>query len=547
MKIKKLKFKNFRSYGHIEQVIEFNDIGSLIAVIGESGSGKTIIKEVFEYVFFGKARSRRNPDKWALSKNLPNRRNKDLKASMEVLVKGKILKIERGMSPRVFNVSYNDKIIDDNIQVMIERIIGINADAYQSFISFSQGDVLNFISLTKNEKDNIINKLFNYEYILNLSKKLQDISHHNGLEKQKKVLEKTQLEKELQKSEKKIETIDKNKDKIDSSKINQNKTEYEDLNKRQSEIETLEEKLSKKNNEALKKYYEFQTVLSNIKEKLSLYDKGICPYCNSELKDAEDIKKELDEKAKKASESFDKIEDILKDIKKQSTKTLTDKKDITQKINEILVDTKTIKNTIELQKKIALVNHDEILKDIDSFKSNITDIDGHIKKHNLKNIIYDDINSMLSLDGELKREVLKKALPKINELIKKFVKELDFEYDIEVKDNLKIELCQYGVKVDTDDPSDGEIKRSNLIIMFAFMSYSAFNSKINFMFLDELLEGLDLKSTKKMLDTLKHVSSDMNINMFLICHKLQDLSQFDKVISVEKNFFSSLSTIENNI
>jgi DNA repair exonuclease SbcCD ATPase subunit len=548
--IKKLKFKNFRSYGHIEQVIKFKDIGSLIAVIGESGSGKTVIKEVFEYVYFGKVRSRRKPEKWALAKNLPNRRNKDLKASVESVVNGKILKIERGMSPNVFNVTYNNKVIDDNKQVMIERIIGLNSDTYQSFISFSQGDVLNFISLTKGEKDNIINKLLNLKFyfnILNLSKKIQDVSHHNSLEKQKKSVEKNQLEKELQKSERKIATIENNKDKVDSSKIDQNKETYTNLNSKQTDIIKVEEELSKKNNDALKKYYEFQTIISNIKEKLELYNKGVCPYCSSELKDAENIKIELDKKALEVNESFKVVEDLLKDIKQKTLESCNEKRDLTQQINEILVDTKTIKNTIELQKKIALVNNDEILQDIDSFKTNITDIDSHIKKHTLKNIIYEDINSMLSLDGELKKEVLRKALPNINDLIKKFVKELDFEYDIEVLDTLKVEILQYNVKIDSDDPSDGEIKRANLIIMFAFMTYSAFNSKINFMFLDELLEGLDLKSTKKMLDTLKHVSYDMNINMFLICHKLQDLSQFDKIIKVEKNFFSSLSVVENNI
>lgn len=542
MRILTIKFRNFRSYGHIEQVLEFDENGGLIAVDGESGSGKTVIKEVFEYLFFGKVRSRRNPEKWGKLKSLPNRRNKDLKASIEVEIRGKILTIQRGMNPGIFKVVYNNKEIDDNKQIMIERLIGIDADTYQSFISFSQGDVLNFINLTKSAKDDVINKLFNYEYVVGLSKKLTDLSHHNGLEKSKKLVEKEQLIKSLKKAEKKIEVINQHQGEVDSDKISKNKTEHTNLTQQQQDLDALELTLSNQNNEALKKYYEFQASIGEIKKKLDLYDTGVCPYCNSELKNAESIKEDLDKKAKEAQESFDEIEKTLEKIKQESNKLRLDKADLTKKINDILVDTRTIKNTIEIKKKIALVNHEEILKDIDSFKENISEMDKHIKNHDLKNLIYSDLNEMLSAEGELKREVLRKALPKVNDLIKRFVKELDFEYDLEVQDNLRVDIFQLGAKIDNDEPSNGEIKRANLIIMFAFMSYSAFNSKINFMFLDELLEGLDQNSTRKMLKTLKHVSSDMSINLFLICHKLQDFSLFDRVIKVEKNFFSSLST-----
>jgi DNA repair exonuclease SbcCD ATPase subunit len=536
-----LKFKNFRSYGHIEQVIKFDEKGGLIAVDGESGSGKTVIKEVFEYLFFGKVRSRRNPEKWGKLKSLPNRRNRDLKASIEVDIRGKILKIERGMNPGRFKVTYNNKEIDDNKQIMIERLIGIDADTYQSFISFSQGDVLNFINLTKSAKDNVINKLFNYEYVMGLSKKLMDLAHHNAQDKQKKVLEKNQLLKDLKKSEKKIEVIDKHKGDVDTEKISKNKAKHADLTQQQKELEQLEKDLSDQNNEALKKYYDFNSKVGDIKKKLNLYDKGICPYCNSELKNSEAIKRDLEKKHEETEDAFIKMEETLQQIKTKTQSLSLKKHDLNQKINDILVDTRTIKNTIEVKKKIALVNHEEILKDIDSFKENISAMDKHIKNHDLKNMIYTDINEMLSAEGELKRQVLKKALPKVNDLIKKFVKELDFEYDIEVQDNLRVDVSQFDVKIDNDELSNGETKRANLIIMFAFMAYSAFNSKINFMFLDELLEGLDQKSTKKMLNTLKHVSSDMNINLFLICHKLQDFSAFDRIIKVEKSFFSSLS------
>lgn len=547
MRIQNIKFRNFRSYGHIDQTIDFDDNGNLIGIVGESGSGKSIVKEVFEYVLFGKVRSRRKPEKYGNLKNLPNRRNKALKTSITIKSKDKVLLIERGMSPNIFKVTYNNKEIEDNKQIIIERLIGINSDIYQSFISFGQNDVLNFISLSKKAKDDIINKLFNYDYILSLSDKINTIAHVNNTEKNKKTIEKQLLTKSLNVNEKKLNVIKDNKISIDSNKIDSNKNTYLELTKNSEAFDKSLKILSNKNNEALKKYYDFKSNIDDLKSKISLYDSGVCPYCKNTLKDSENIKKDLEEKSNKAIKMFEDVEIELNTIKSRIKDNEANKTTLNKKINDILIDTKTIKNTIDLQKKIALLNQDDISKDINTFKDNINCIDKDIKQHTLKNIIYSDLNNILSLDGALKKEVLRKALPKINNLIEKYVKDLDFEYDIEVLDTLKVSISQYGAIVDNDDPSNGEIKRANLIIMFAFMTYSAFNSKINFMFLDELLEGLDLNSTYKMIKTLKHVSKDMNINLFLIVHKLQDLSQFDSVINVEKSFFSSLSTLKNNI
>lgn len=545
MKVLKIKFKNFRSYGNSEQLIELDNESSLIAIDGESGSGKTIIKEVFEYSFFGKVVSRRNPEKTSKLKNLPNRRNKNLITYIEIEINNKILSIERGMSPNIFKVIFNHKEIEDNKQIIIERLIGLDSNTYQSFISFSQSDILNFISLTKSSKDNIINKLFNYEYIIGLSKKIQILSHSNNEEKYKLLLEKNQLIKDLKKSENKIDIIEKNKNEVDISKIEDNKKSYESLKNNNDLFETKETEITKKYDEALKRYYEFKSSISNINEKMSLYEKGVCPYCKNELKEKEVIKKDLEEKYEETIKAYNEVEILIKKLKDETLDIKGKKNIINKQINEILIDTKTIKNTINIQKKIALIDSNDILEDIKSFEDNINETNNKIEELEQKDTIYSDINSMISLDGDLKKEVLKKALPKVNQLINKYVTELDFEYDLEVLNNLKVNISQYGVIIDNDDPSNGEIKRANLIIMFAFMTYSALNNKINFMFLDELLEGLDIKSTNKILKTLKHVSSNMNINMFLICHKLQDFSQFDKIIKVEKNYFSTLSITKN--
>ena len=53
-KLKKMSFRNFKSYSNILTEISFEDTSSLNLIVGENGTGKTSIAECATYLLYGK-------------------------------------------------------------------------------------------------------------------------------------------------------------------------------------------------------------------------------------------------------------------------------------------------------------------------------------------------------------------------------------------------------------------------------------------------------------------------------------------------------------
>ena len=55
MRIITVKFKNFKSYGNVYHTINFDNLdSSIVMILGENGAGKSTIKDVIDFGFFGK-------------------------------------------------------------------------------------------------------------------------------------------------------------------------------------------------------------------------------------------------------------------------------------------------------------------------------------------------------------------------------------------------------------------------------------------------------------------------------------------------------------
>ena len=54
MRLKKVSWKNFKSYSNIMTELDFSDISSLNLIIGVNGTGKSSIAECITYLMYGK-------------------------------------------------------------------------------------------------------------------------------------------------------------------------------------------------------------------------------------------------------------------------------------------------------------------------------------------------------------------------------------------------------------------------------------------------------------------------------------------------------------
>ena len=77
MKLKKMSFKNFKSYSNIMTEISFGDTSSLNLIVGENGTGKTSIAECATYLLYGKLENFTAAD-------IPNRINKAFYGKIEL-------------------------------------------------------------------------------------------------------------------------------------------------------------------------------------------------------------------------------------------------------------------------------------------------------------------------------------------------------------------------------------------------------------------------------------------------------------------------------
>ena len=107
MKIKKLKFKNFLSYGNRFQELNFENEWGVYLLNGVSGSGKSSIRYALQYGLYGKL------DKLNLD-DIPNRINKNLEVEIELDINGKLVNINRNLQPKKFEMFINNSKYDKN-------------------------------------------------------------------------------------------------------------------------------------------------------------------------------------------------------------------------------------------------------------------------------------------------------------------------------------------------------------------------------------------------------------------------------------------------
>ena len=183
MIISEITIKNFKSFGNNEQTLKLNtNKGELILLAGSNGNGKSSLIESFEYILYGADKSGKTK-KWATLSTLPNRINGELFPKIIFTSGGTEVKIERGDDPAVLKLTengvLNERAGKTNINDLIEKYIGFDVETFKSFISMSVNHFKNFISLSNEEKQILLDKLFNLEVINLLNSILKDLNKSN--------------------------------------------------------------------------------------------------------------------------------------------------------------------------------------------------------------------------------------------------------------------------------------------------------------------------------------------------------------------------------
>ena len=136
-------------------------------------------------------------------------------------------------------------------------------------------------------------------------------------------------------------------------------------------------------------------------------------------------------------------------------------------------------------------------------------------------------------DEGIKRVIFDNVLPTVNGSIEKLVEKLEYKYPFSFDDKFDPKVTYMGMEIDTSAISAGEDKKMDIIVILSMIELIKLkHPDVNFMFLDEIFNSLDVKSIGKVVQILREYMLRFGMSIFVISHTPVPMEYFDKVIEV---------------
>lgn len=562
MLIKNITLKNFKSFGNNEQTLELNtERGELILLVGQNGNGKSSLIESIDYCLYGKVRGKKK--KWVTQGTLANRINNEMLTKIQFISKGTEVEIQRGLNPSTLNLLENgitnDKAGKSNLEDKIQKYIGLDIETFKSFISMSINDFKNFISLSSEEKQLLLDKLFNLEVINILNSILKDINKENKLQLTRLDSEIRTLEDSISSIRRSIETAVKKEKENKQVEIDQikeemtsKKEEYQTIKTKIDKIAVKEKELTSEIDKEKKEYITIQNEIKNVQKQIDLYELGKCPTCQSDLSDSIHIefKDSLIEKRDSLEALRVELESNIKNIKERQNKLTSISNETTKLYTDITYLLRNLKSKLDqLQKQQDSVEEDDTTDNTIEFKKTITELSGRktISEENTalckdKELYYKELSKIFSEDG-VKKSIISSIIKPINFFISENIKQMNLPFEVILDDTFTATIRVLSNEIEHDSLSSGETRKINLAILVAYLKLIRTKRQINVLFLDEVFSSIDIDGVNDVIDLFKNFANDYNINIFLVHHSMLDQELFDRVLRINKNIFSSIEEV----
>jgi DNA repair exonuclease SbcCD ATPase subunit len=569
LEFESIGIKNFLSYGNNWTSFDFKK--GIYRLSGLNGHGKsTIPTDAINFALFGRPYRK---IKLGQLVNTINRKNLEVYLNFR---KGEdTYRIERGLKPDYFRIFKNDDIVPVSSskrgyqELLEEDILHFNENLANQIMIKSLTKNISFMTLVKAEKraiienlldielfsvigKNIKNKLDVLEFTLSTVKK--DIDNLELLIEQELLnLEQLRIiQKKIEdESSRKVEEIHSQIAEMNAlnekyilalTKIATNKERKADL---QRKVAATKEQIRATRD----KQAELQADINMAQKKIKLFQGtcGDCPKIDAMIKscDTSDIGAQIER-------MNDEVVEFRQDIAQKEASI--------SKIDVILANEKFCRSGIEtnnrriedLEKNLVIEVTKEILVDETKLKKHQKNKKTYEKQYNeLANQRkhYQILKSLYSDDG-IKAFIIKKYLPHINKLLntylRKFNTDIIFNFD---QDFNEVVLSKYKEAFSYFSFSEGQKKRIDLAVLFAFINFAMFKNKksnTNLLILDEILSGLDVEGKNRLHELLKEYRDSQNKCIITISHDSDlDIDNFDHVykVAIEKGF-SKLEKLE---
>ena len=568
---KSIRWKNFLSTGNAFSEIRL-DASPATLIVGANGAGKSTFLDAMCYALFNK------PFRKITISQLVNAVNeKDLLVELEFTIGSREYMVRRGRKPNVFEIYLNDTKTKEEASTLEQQkyleqsILGLNYKSFTQVVVLGSSCFVPFMQLTPPNRREVIEDLLDIrifstmngilkERCKGIRENIREVEYQfdlakNKVETQQALIEHlkeqsnantTRRKAEIKTVEKEIQdiTIVVDKD-LDLSKLyEESLVDYQNVDASLSQLRIYESRFKDKQ-KAFKKEYKFfesnehcPTCQQTITEELRTNKKsGITDQLTQIEKATEQLRGELDDILVKISEK----NDIVKELSRCQQA-------ISESQREIQYRKRQIK---AIEKKIdeATGSNSSLKKEKDKLKELAKDglkVEESLLDEKRVRDNYNTVTNMLR-DTGIKSTIIKKYLPIMNQLINRYLKELDFYVSFELDENFMETIkSRFRDEFSYASFSEGEKMRIDLALLFTWRTIAKMknSANTNLLILDEIFDSsLDTSGTDDFLKILHTVSDKTNV--FVISHKTESLQdKFASTLSVEKKQNFSVITKE---
>lgn len=560
IEFQKIRWKNFLSTGNNFTEVQLNRSSSTL-ILGTNGAGKSTILDALTFGLFGKPFRKINKPQLVNSVN-----EKDCLIEVEFKIGNKQYLVRRGIKPNKFEVMIDNNLVDqdsktkDYQRYLEENILKLNFKSFTQTVILGSATFVPFMQLNANDRRDIIEDLLDIKIFTTMN----DILKIRMSELKDNLFEN---EKNRELLDQKIDMQERYIDDAKKSKSSAIKTTKNKIVERETTIEkylTEVENLSK-NIEDVTKTVVDETIVKKKQSKLDSLESQLtgnvkknkkdiqwfeeidsCPTCKQSIDDTHKHEMIHDKKNKivEIEEALDNLSIEFKKVNDRMNE-ITDIKENIMLLNSSLSE----KNTeIRLLRK-NIVELKEELKELEDSDSSVNELKTQLKEFQKQLKIFEEkrkelvslreyynVSAMLLKDTGVKTSIIKYYLPKMNKLINKYLREMDFYINFTMDEKFSENIKSRGREnFSYASFSEGEKMRIDLALLFTWRAVAKMKNSVNtnLLILDEVFDSsLDNSGTDEFLKLLNTLGGN---NVFVISHKGEILyDKFHSVIKFDK-------------
>lgn len=578
---KKIKFRNFLSYGNCWTELEFNN--KLNIINAQNGSGKSTIIDAISFVLFGK------PYRDIKMKSLVNYINhKNLEVEIEFSIGDDNYTIFRGLSPTKFDMKKNGEKIEALSskklnQHEIDKLLGVKFLLFKNVMCIGTISNEPFFTMALPDRRELLETIFGLSNIADMLDEVKERKSNNVISSKTKTASKTgiansisdltQIVNDIELKRKKFsenqsERIKRIEDHIDSQKNDISKREYniskceEKLSELDMEIGSSADDLISERRETTSELAKRTARIDEVSKILINRDKPVCPICGSDL--CSDHAKGYFDDLEKEKISLIEEREILENSDRQieiSINRAREKEAFKEKLRTRIEQEKRSIETLK-----SGIDYDE--KQIESIKSETNDFDSsstrakldeYKKQLEIVTAELDDLSEKIAVDmdlitilsdGGIKRYFFEEIIPILNQKVNEYVEKFGLNLVISFNNMLEYTISKGSFELEYNGLSNGEKTRVNVAMLLTFydIAKQLSNWSSSILFMDEIFDsGVDSDGISDFLrELISMLNRDEKLGVYLISHKLNDVNfsqiqyKFETLRVQKKGAFSQI-------